>query len=123
MYVDNPASRECLALKLRLIGTDRFEALTRGDLVYLMIQDRGTAPNGDRLLGDEYLQLENYLKVTTFPTFIVFSYDGKLIDRIDGFDPQGDAHADKYFGRLQAAIAQAKAQVAANPTATASDQG
>ena len=123
VYFDNPASSECLLLKLKLIGTDRFAALTKGDLVYLMIQDRGVSPTGDRLLGDEYLQLENYLKVTSFPTFVLFTYDGKMIDRIEGFNAQDDAHGDKYFDRLQAAIAQAKAQVAANPGAVPGTQG
>jgi len=123
IYFDNPASSECLAFKLKFISTDRFEALTNGDLVYLMIQDRGTSPTGERLMEEEPLHLENYLKITSFPTFVVLTYDGKVVDRIDGFDPQDDPHGDKYFDRLQASIARARAQSAANPAAATNDQG
>jgi len=125
IYFDKPGSDACSALKWRLIGKDRFEALTKGDLVFLMIQDRGTKQNGGRLMNEADLQLENQFSITSYPTFILLSYDGKLIDRIDGFNWHEDPQGDKYYERILEAIRQGKATNAsiASDSATAPPAG
>ncbi|MEI8342414.1 MAG: hypothetical protein WCH43_12895 [Verrucomicrobiota bacterium] len=110
IYFDKPGSDACLALKWRLIGKDRFEALSNGDLVYLMIQDRGSNPKGERLMSEADVQLENQFSVTSYPVFILLSPDGKAIDRIDGYNWHEDPQADKYYERIVAAIKQGKTQ-------------
>jgi len=115
LYFDKPGSDACLELKWKLIGKDRFEALTKGDLVFLMIQDRGSNQKGELLISEDKLQLENQYNVTSFPTFLLFTYDGKLIDRIDGFNWHEDEKADKYYARLQAAIERGKTLAGTNP--------
>jgi len=122
IYFDKPGSEACLALKWRLLGRDRFEALTKGDLVYLMIQDRGTDQKGVKLMTDADLQLEKQFNITSFPTFLLLTCDGKLIDRIDGFNPYEDKDGDKYFVRIEAAITREKQYDAANPNASPIEQ-
>ena len=110
IYFDRPGSDACFQLKWRLIGKDRFEALTNKDFVFLMIQDRGTGKHGETLSTGADLDLEKQLNVTSFPTFILLSYNGTVIKRIEGYNWREDPKADKYFDQIVAAIRQGTEQ-------------
>lgn len=119
IYFDKPGSAVCLSLKLKLIGSNRFEDLTKKDLVFLMIQDRGTGKHGETLTTEADLALEKKLNVTAFPTFIILSYNGTIIKRIDGFNWREDPKADKYYDQIVAAVHQGSETDGVPPDLTA----